>query len=102
MRQKPNFRALVRRAKGGDDDAVRALVGATKKPVTYVLRSKLASHVPNPDDDAEEIFFLAVYQAIDSYRENGGRSFKNWVVFLANHIAIDRSRAAVNRRTHTA
>jgi RNA polymerase sigma-70 factor, ECF subfamily len=76
---------LVRRARGGDQDAVAALVRGAG-PVALAAARRVTGDPALAEDAAQEAFFKA-FRALDRYRPQS--SFRAWVRAIAIRCAID-------------
>ncbi len=76
---------LVRRAKGGDADALRDLVRAHQEPI-HALLARLVG--PEEAEDLGQETFLRAFRALPRFREGEG-SFRGWLLTIATRVGID-------------
>src|SRR5690349_8716460 len=80
-------RALVARAKDGDQDAFGTLYRQHAAAVSRVVRFRLGGE----DEDAVSEVFLRAWRGLASYRDTGV-PFAGWLYGIARHVAIDALR----------
>ena len=83
-------RALVARAKDGDQDAFGTLYREHAAAVSRLVRFRLGRE----DEDAVSEVFLRAWRGLSGYRDTGV-PFAAWLYGIARHVAIDVLRAAV-------
>jgi RNA polymerase sigma-70 factor (ECF subfamily) len=80
--------ALVKRAKGGDKDAFRALVVRHQRKV-YAVALGIVRDGDLAWDVAQEVF-VRVHRGLDGFK--GESSFFTWLFRIATHVSIDSVR----------
>ena len=83
-------RALVARAKDGDQDAFGTLYRQHATAVSRVVRFRLGRE----DEDAVSEVFLRAWRGLATYRDTGV-PFAAWLYGIARHVAVDVLRASV-------
>jgi RNA polymerase sigma-70 factor (ECF subfamily) len=88
-------RALIDRARVGDDEAWRELYGSCYDPIYHYILARVGDAAV-AEDLAADVFVAAV-RGIESY--SGTRPFLAWLFGIARHIASDhgRRRGRANR-----
>jgi len=81
-------RELVKKILAGDQSAFVVLVETYQRPV-YNLCYRMLGEAREAEDAAQETF-LRVYDRLGSF--DASRSFKTWILSIANHHCIDRLR----------
>lgn len=86
---------IVERARRGDEDAWRELVGATHREV-YSLCLRI---LRDPDDasEATQDAFLKAWRGLKGFR--GDAQFTTWLYRIATNAAISKHRSRKRRRT---
>jgi RNA polymerase sigma-70 factor, ECF subfamily len=79
---------LVKKILAGDQSAFSVLVETYQSPV-YNLCYRMLGEAREAEDAAQETF-LRVYDRLGSF--DASRSFKTWILSIANHHCIDRLR----------
>lgn len=82
-------RALVARAKDGDQDAFGTLYREHAAAVSRVVRFRLGRE----DEDAVSEVFLRAWRGLSTYRDTGV-PFAAWLYGIARHVAVDVLRAS--------
>ena len=88
----PEFHAILRAARGGDQQAWRDLYLRHSSPVLGYLRSQRA---PGADDLLGEVWLQAV-RDLERF-EGDERGFRSWLLTIAHHRLLDARRAASRR-----
>jgi RNA polymerase sigma-70 factor (ECF subfamily) len=88
--------ALVGRAKSGDQDAFRALVGAHKDRA-YALALRLTGSAADAEEVAQDAFVRA-WRALPAFR--GEAAFGTWLHRIVSRLALDRRERLVARARH--
>ena len=86
---------LVERARNGDAEAFTALVEQYERKIF-----RLAKHITNNDDDAEDVLqetFLKAYSHLDSFQ--GNSKFYTWIVRIAVNEALMKLRKRKSDKT---
>jgi RNA polymerase sigma-70 factor (ECF subfamily) len=82
-------RALVARAKDGDQDAFAVLYRDHAPAVARVVRFRLG----RDDEDVVSEVFLRAWKGLATYRDTGA-PFSAWLYAIARHVAIDLVRTS--------
>jgi RNA polymerase sigma-70 factor (ECF subfamily) len=82
-------RALVARAKDGEQDAFGTLYRQHVAAVSRVVRFRLGRE----DEDAVSEVFLRAWRGLSTYRDTGA-PFAAWLYGIARHVAVDVLRAS--------
>ncbi|HEX3299788.1 MAG TPA: RNA polymerase sigma factor [Actinomycetota bacterium] len=82
-------RALVARAKDGEQDAFGTLYRQHVAAVSRVVRFRLGRE----DEDAVSEVFLRAWRGLSTYRDTGV-PFAAWLYGIARHVAVDVLRAS--------
>ena len=81
-------RALVQRARGGDEAAVGSLVEPWRRPLLgYIYR--MVTHRQDAEDLLQDVL-VRVLEGIREYR--GEARFKSWLFGIATHVCLDHLR----------
>ncbi|HEU5257244.1 MAG TPA: RNA polymerase sigma factor [Vicinamibacterales bacterium] len=83
--------ALVERARGGDAEAVNALVVALQDDI-YRLALRMTAHPEDAEDATQEVL-IKVVTRLDSFR--GEASVKTWAYRIAVRHVLDRQKSRV-------
>jgi RNA polymerase sigma-70 factor (ECF subfamily) len=84
-------------ARAGNRDAQAALIERYQQQVFSLLWRVLGAERAVIEDLAQETF-LRVLGALPRFEPNGRARLATWILTIATHVAIDHSRAAVERR----
>ena len=90
-----NDAALVERAQGGSEDAVRDLLGQVRPAVLRYATARLGRR--DAAEDVTQEVCLAVLTALPGY-EDTGRPFRSFVFGIAAHKVADAHRASYRDR----
>lgn len=90
-----NDAALVERAQGGSEDAVRDLLGQVRPAVLRYATARLGRR--DAAEDVTQEVCLAVLTALPGYADTG-RPFRSFVFGIAAHKVADAHRAAYRSR----
>jgi RNA polymerase sigma-70 factor (ECF subfamily) len=88
MVSKPEEREWVARARGGDEEAFRALVRRYQGEV-YNLAGRILRNREDAEDAAQEVF-VRVYGALHQY--DPSHPFRNWLLRITHNLCIDHLR----------
>lgn len=92
--------ALVARAQGGDGAATEALLLRYKDMVRSIARKRSFKYAQGGDaEDFVQEGMIGLYTAIDAYRADGGKTFKNFAYLCVNRRISDAFRASWRRVT---
>lgn len=85
MASSPDEKSLVKRARGGDEEAFRLLLRAYQTPV-YSLALRILRAKEDAEDATQEVF-VKVYNALHQYDPH--YAFRSWIFRITHNLCID-------------
>jgi RNA polymerase sigma-70 factor (ECF subfamily) len=91
---RPTDEELVRRARGGDADAQRALFERHERPLRARVRRRLPASVRSKlaESDVLQDAYLAAFRSLDAFEDRGEGSFARWLGGIVEHRVREATR----------